>query len=135
MASKRNGVQYIVKSGDLILITFAVLLAVLPIPSALVERLYARGLYPLWQATITFVSNGAPFGWLDVLAIAILGLFAAYSVRDVARGRLRGAARVGVRAMVWAAALYIGFLAAWGFNYQRPPMTERLPYDSAGVTP
>jgi len=135
MASKRNGVQNIVKWRDLILATFAVLLAVLPIPSAFIERTYARGLYPLWQASITFVSNAAPFAWLDVFTIASIVLFSARGVRDVARDGVRGVARIGVRAIVWAAVLYIGFLAAWGFNYQRPPMTERLPYDPAGVTP
>jgi hypothetical protein len=47
--------------------------------------------------------------------------------------RARAAARIAVRAAVWAAWLYLFFLAAWGLNYRRVGMSERLAFDDRSV--
>ena len=39
------------------------------------------------------------------------------------------------RTAVWGSALYLAFLFAWGLNYRRVPLIERLPYDATAVTP
>ena len=40
-----------------------------------------------------------------------------------------------VRLLVQAGAVaYLAFLATWGLNYRRPPLTAKLSFDSARVT-
>lgn len=105
-------------------------MAFAPLPSAAVERWYSLGLYPLIQRTVTPLSNGLPFALLDVLLVAVTIAAIASSTR-IARDlwRSRRAAPLGgavVRAVTVVAVLYITFLLAWGLNYRRLPMSERV---------
>ncbi len=43
-------------------------------------------------------------------------------------------ARALTRGVVAASVVYIAFLACWGLNYRRPPITERLDFDRSRVT-
>jgi hypothetical protein len=117
-------------------VCLAVLLALVPLPAAVVERFYATGLYATLQPLMTFASNAAPFAWLDVLMAAAALAFAALFLRDLWRGGWRrGIGLAVLRALVWCCALYLIFLAAWGLNYRRQRLTDRLAYDAAAVTP
>ena len=115
-------------------VVVAVALVSLPVPRASVERWYASGFYTLWQPAATRLSNLVPFALLDVLIIVSLLWLGATGTRDIARKRgWRGSAAAGWRLAVFAASVYIAFLAAWGFNYRRVPMAERVPFDERAV--
>ena len=112
-------------------------LALLPLPSDVVERVYAAGWYPHLQPLLTRASNTVPFAWLDPLALLI-----AAAVLFGAGRAWRRAGRAGWRRMADAllvvlqagAALYVAFLVLWGFNYRRVPAAERLQVSPGRVT-
>ncbi|MEO7276105.1 MAG: DUF3810 family protein, partial [Vicinamibacterales bacterium] len=108
---------------------------VAPLPPALVEIWYSRGIYPSLQRTLTAVSNLVPFAWLDLAALVALGIWAAMVVRMARSLRPVVALRtVAVRLVVFTAASYLVFLALWGFNYRRLPLEQKLEFDQALVT-
>jgi hypothetical protein len=122
--------------GSLLVIAAAILVAVIPVPAAIVERFYATGVYGLFQPAVTFASNAAPFAWLDVLLLAVVGALLLLTARDtLSRGWRPAAGLMLLRLVVWTAALYLVFVGAWGLNYRRQRLTDRLPYDAAAVTP
>jgi hypothetical protein len=124
------------RAASLLVIGLAALFALVPIPSAIVERLYVRGFYGVLQPLLTFASNAVAFAWLDAFLVAVAVLFLLLAGVDVARrGWIRAIAAVAARTVVWAAALYLVFLATWGFNYRRVRLPDRLPYDAHAVTP
>jgi len=107
-----------------------------PVSAAFVERQYSTLVYLDVQRLLTSASNRAPFALID-LAIAILAAgWIALAVRDVRRSSswLRALAPVVVRTIVWCAAGYLVFVAAWGLNYRRERFVDRLPYDESKVT-
>lgn len=115
--------------------------ALAPTSAAGVERFYSRQWYPLVQRVLTPVSDLVGFSLLDVLiAAGLLGLGfwwrrewrrrpAGRRARAMALGRLT------LRTAAAAAALYLVFLAAWGLNYRRTPLTGKLDYDPARISP
>jgi hypothetical protein len=110
--------------------------AFLPAPRWLVERAYSNGFYALVQPVITFASNLARFALFDALWIGVIAAFLLLGIRDLlGRSVLRGLARILVRAVIWSAALYFLFAVAWGFNYRRERLSERLAFDAGRVTP
>ena len=56
-------------------------------------------------------------------------MWVALAVRDLLHtpSRGRGALRIVARTIVWAAALYLLFLALWGLNYRRPRLRDSWP--------
>src|SRR6185503_9405493 len=108
-----------------VLVGSAIVLAVAPVPPALVERWYSTGLYAGVQPVLTRASNAVPFVVMDAAAGVVLAAFAWLVVADVRR---RGWKRAGVRGtarlVVWSAAIYLAFLAGWGLNYRRVPLEE-----------
>ena len=122
----------------LALIVLAIGAALVPLPAATVERLYAEGLYPLLQPRLTGASNLVPFAILDVLLLGATLLWVVLLARDVARRATLGWARLGwrlaVRTAAGAAAAYLVFLVAWGLNYRRTPIEEKIPFDRQAVT-
>jgi uncharacterized protein DUF3810 len=117
------------------LIAAALLAAVIPLPRGAVERLYSTHLYPAVQRPLTALSNRLPFALLDVAMILAAMGWLVLAARDVrARGWGRGAARATVRTLVWAALTYVWFLATWGLNYQRVPLSAKLQTDGTAVT-
>jgi hypothetical protein len=136
MGTRRTGDQKTVKPSAIVVVLAAAVLGWLPLPAGAVERFYARGLYAIGQPAVTFASNAASFAWLDVFIGVTLATFLVLTARDIARRDARRALAGGtVRLLVWCAALYLVFLAAWGFNYRRERLKDRLPYDAAAVTP
>jgi hypothetical protein len=57
-------------------------------------------------------------------------------VRDAARMRpLRAVMSIAVRIVTVASVVYLVFLAAWGLNYRREPLREKIAFDAGRVTP
>ena len=123
--------------GSVALILGAAVAAVVPLPPALVERVYSAGVYPVFQRAVTSFSNLVPFALIDFLLVSAVPwlVFVAAGVWRLFRpGRDRGLRRLAVSIALPAAALYLGFLVLWGFNYRRLPLDGKLAFDSNAVT-
>lgn len=108
----------------------ALLLGFVPTRPEVVERWFSTGIYPPVQRVITPVSNLVPFALFDLLLIAAASAIVVLLVRG-ARGALRTRSvrpllQSAARILVGVALGYLVFLALWGFNYRRVPMSERL---------
>ena len=119
----------------LLLVGLAVTAALVPLPSALVERWYSTYLYPSIQHTITPLTNRVPVALVDVAAGVLLVVFVMLFVARARRvGVLRATGRGVVTLLVWSATVYLAFLALWGLNYRRVPLEAKLDYDRGRVT-
>ena len=110
-----------------------------PPPAAFVERWYAKGAYPVLQATITNASNSPGLALFDTALIIVSALLIggwAWWIRTARQQRsFRPIARGVVGTITGAAIIYLWFLAAWGLNYARPPLESVLAYDASRITP
>jgi hypothetical protein len=108
----------------------ALVCAFAPASPATIERTFSTGVYPLVQRQLTPLSNLAPFALFDIITIAAAGALVATVTTGVRRARRerRWSALLPTlgRVVTGAAVAYLIFLAAWGFNYRRVPMTDRL---------
>lgn len=113
--------------------------AVAPLSSAFVERVYSSRTFPVLQRAMTTVSNWFPFALFDALLVIAIVWTAAGLLRDVyalrGQGWLRLVLRVLARLATVAAVAYLAFLAMWGLNYRRQPISTRLPFDATRVSP
>jgi hypothetical protein len=120
------------------LVVVAAVAALAPTDPRLVERAYSRSVYPALQPVVTSVSSLAPFALLDawlVIALVVCAV-AVWRVTRAAKGTRGRAAIASVgRGLAAAAALYVVFLALWGLNYRRTPITDGLAFDRSRVTP
>jgi hypothetical protein len=121
----------------LALILVAAILAFVPLPRHAVERMYARGLYPIVQPRLTALSNSTPFAWFDVLVVlSVVAMVALWIVR--VRQRRKGVGRtlagLAFDTVAAGAVLYLWFLTAWGLNYQRQPLREQLDFREDRIT-
>jgi len=120
------------------LIALAAVAALAPIPPALVERWYSRGVYLSVQRVLTGASNLTSLAWLDVLIGLAVVVALAWIVVRLLGGRSRGWGRAVVRmvgeALLAASCVYLVFLAAWGLNYRRVPLRQTLDFDETRVT-
>jgi hypothetical protein len=108
--------------------------ALAPMPSGLVERWYARGLYPRFQPALTAASSTVRFALLDVAVIVLLLALAWFAIARWRRSGLLAAARAVLwRLVVGASLAYLLFLACWGLNYRRVLLESRLAYDPSRV--
>jgi len=125
--------------AQLVVMLVAVAGYLVRLPPAWVERFYTRGFYAAWQPVLTGASNALPFALLDVIVLAGVGSTIAAVVRFARRlapgRRLRAVTRLAWSALALSAAIYVSFLAAWGLNYEREPITARLRFDQSAVTP
>jgi hypothetical protein len=106
-----------------------------PVSSTSIERVYSNALFPPVQRAATSLSNAVPFAILDALAVLVgawwLGSFAS-DVRCMSSGGLlRHTARIVLRTVTLAGVAGLAFLAMWGLNYRRVPLSDRLAFDAA----
>ena len=124
---------------QLTIIAAAAGVALLPPGEAAVERLFARGWYPILQANLTALSNRVPVAIFDLALLLALAAVVAIWTRHLRRAkkkqRLRAAGRALLATLTLGAAVYLWFLAAWGLNYARPPLETQLPFDASRITP
>lgn len=118
------------------LIALALAAAVVPLPDEWIEAWYSTSLYPYGQAAITSLSNLVPIALIDVLLVVVAFGWLVALVGDGRRLAWRRTAwRALLRTATVASLLYLAFLAAWGLNYRRVPLEDRLQLSSRGVTP
>ena len=118
------------------LVALALVAAVAPLPPALVERWYSRGVYPPWQHALTSASNRVPFAVFDVLCVCAVLMAAVLLYRRVrASGWRRGIWASALVLLRAGSAVYLVFLAAWGLNYRRVPMYEKVQFAPGRITP
>jgi hypothetical protein len=121
-----------------VVVLTALAAAIVPLPAAAIERYYSSGFYPVWQSWMTPASNAVPVALIDVLIVVVAAAWLILSVNDVRRWRTRGlgraAGRIVTRTAVWAAVVYLVFLASWGLNYRRVRLADKLEFDAARVS-
>lgn len=118
------------------LIALALAAEVVPLPDEWIEAWYSTSLYPYGQAAITSLSNFVPIALIDVLLVVVAIGWLVALVGDSRRLAWRRTAwRALLRTATVASLLYLAFLAAWGLNYRRVPLEDRLQLSSRGVTP
>ena len=121
------------KSVAVILVAIAA--AVLPLPPAWVERVYSRGVYPVFQPVATTLSNLVPVALLDIAVASLLAGLAVAAWRGWTRRGVRRSLPSAVRLLVTGgAAVYLLFLLTWGLNYRRVPLEARIAFDRGRVT-
>lgn len=119
------------------LIGLALLAAFVPSPAVWVERGYSTGFYGWLQRVLTPLSNLIPFALLDVVGtLGLAGLVAwwVWRLRSAAGGWAHALRSLVVGTAVIAAVVYLLFLATWGLNYRRVPLTSKLDYAVDRVT-
>ena len=102
-----------------------------------IERAYANGAYPQWQALAHAIA--APFPWSlgDLAALAGVAVIAARVVSRLRERRKSLLRRIGLAAFdtLLVLAIYgIWFDVSWGWNYDRAPIEVRTAYDAGRVT-
>ena len=126
------------RAFQLVAISAAVIVAVFRPGRFTVEDVYARRAYPVIQANLTSLSNQLPIALIDVGLVILIAMVTAtwvVSLKRARKKRLRGIGNAVVSTLTIAAAVYLWFLITWGFNYARPSLESRLPYDASRVTP
>lgn len=124
--------------GWVVLPVIAFVVAFAPLPASVVDRLYARDMYPWLQTWLTTATNLLPIAVLDVIILAavVVTLWRAGRVFRLARER-------GIVDAVWdvtrrlvraVAVVALMFLWTWGLNYRRLPLETALAGNRA-VTP
>ena len=119
------------------IVAFAVVMAVVPMPRAIVEAVYSQGAYPVVRRLVTGVSSLTDLVLFDLLLIGGLVALPAWWMWRLSRsrgGRLRVLASLAGRTMAVAATLYLVFLATWGMNYRRMSLAAGLGYADSRVT-
>src|SRR5687767_11198965 len=105
-----------------LIICTAAALALMPLPRDVVERVYARGVYPVLQPRLTALTNRTPIAWLDVMAVlagAVMVWMWIFRIRRRGAGTFRLLGTIGgllIDTASVAAVIYLWFLAAWGLN-------------------
>ena len=115
----------------------ATALALAPLPRRTVESVYAHRVYPVVQPRLTALTNRTPFAWFDVLVLVGGGAIIAIWVVRLRRGRQRLIRTVGglmLDTATIAAVVYLWFLAAWGLNYRREPLSASLDFQEERIT-
>jgi hypothetical protein len=113
----------------------AVAAAIAPLPPALIERVFSRGIYPGVQRALTPLSNMIPIALLDVaVAIVLGGLFVLASRVSRKSGWKQALRYTGVSLLKIAAVIYLLFLVVWGLNYRRLPLEQKLDFDRARLS-
>jgi hypothetical protein len=98
-------------------------------PLAFLDGAYADGFYPDVQTRITSWTNRVPFAVGDAVLASIVAALLLHAILVLrASRRLLTIAGLFVRSAGVAAALYVWFSIAWGWNYARPGLSQTLDY-------
>ena len=117
------------------LILAALVVAVVPLPSRLVEAWYSRGIYPVLQASITPLSNLVPVALLDLTGLVLVAALGFGFWRRVrAAGIVRALTSGVVTLLTLTAVVFLLFVVVWGLNYRRLPLDQKIVYDRSRVT-
>ena len=121
-----------------LLLVMALAAAFVPIPPSVIESIYSERLFPFLQVILTSISNRVGFALFDVLVIAAVVLWLVFTTGDllVARraGWMRATARIVMRTLTLAAAAYLVFLVAWGMNYRRVRLEDKVQFDRSRIS-
>lgn len=119
-------------------IVLALAAAWAPVPASWVETAYSRRAYLAWQRHLTSWSNAVPLAVTDLLGVAALAVAAVIVFRTWREWRRASAVRSALGACLSAATagaiVYLVFLASWGLNYRRVPLSARLDFARGRVT-
>ncbi len=119
----------------------AVVAALAPTSATWVEQTYSRQWYPAAQRLLTPVAGVVGVSLFDLLVIAaVCGLGVGWwrGLRAAGSGwraHAAAAGRLTFRTATAVAAIYLVFLALWGLNYRREPLSARLDHDAARISP
>jgi hypothetical protein len=123
---------------DAALILLAFVVSTAKIPATMFERDYANGAYAWMNATFVPLANRVPFavGDLEALLVAVLVVGGAIvAFRRAREPRWLTVLQLIAHGAALAAVIAIVFNLLWGWNYRRIPVTARVDYDAARVTP
>lgn len=119
-----------VRVAQTVVVATAVAAAVAPRPAPFVDRVYSQTLYPPLQSVLTTASNTLPIAVFDLVlvgAVCLVLWWMRLAWRDWRGGsRLAATLHLARRLVVLVSASYLWFLGAWGLNYSRPPIEQRL---------
>jgi hypothetical protein len=119
-----------------LLFGLALAAALVPLPAGAIERWYSAGFFPYLQRLLTSGSNLIPVSIFDALWMgAVAAAVVIARRRLLTHGWLRGTAHFAIDVLKAAAVVYLLFLLAWGLNYRRVPMFEKLVFEPARITP
>src|SRR5262245_29427768 len=120
-------------------IAAAALAAIAPVPATVVERYYSNAVFPALQRVVTLFSNVWSIALLDVLLVLVVVwlVFQAIGIFVLRRrfGWIAATLRTIANIATAAAIFYLLFLAMWGLNYRRVPISQKMPFDPGRVTP
>ena len=93
-------------------------------PSTVVEKWYARSIFPIISELAEKFADAVSFSWLDVaIPVAVLSI-----VLLVRSRRWKGLVNL-------VAGAYLIFFWSWALNYHRLPLTSKLEVDFAKTRP
>ncbi len=124
--------------ADFVAIFVAVDMRVISLSPAWIERHYSNGYYPHIDAAIRSVSQPLPFSLGDALLIVLLVTLVTWmtdTVRNAVRRRAfsqAGAALLRIGAVL--ALVFVWFMVAWGYSYDRIPASQKIVVDNARTT-
>jgi hypothetical protein len=120
----------------LLVLGLAVAVPLVPLPPRIIERYYSGGIFPPIQSIVTSASNRTSFAWFDLFVVFAVGVVLWRSARDLRTQRVPiAAARIALRIATVAAVVSLLFFAAWGLNYRREPLREKIPFEAGRITP
>ena len=119
------------------IVVLAGLAALVPLPATFVESFYSRGIYLSLQCVLTPLTNSIPIALLDVAGLVVgicLASIAVVRLVMARRRRLGAVLRLAWQGLIIAGAGYLVFMAMWGLNYEREPLTAKLEFDGRRIT-
>ena len=119
--------------GTTAVVLAAAVVAVVPTPAGWVEQFYSRQVYLVTQRAVTSVSSLVTFSLLDPLVVLGIGGLVWWWWRALCspfeERRLHTVRRMMINTAAVVAVVYLVFVAAWGLNYRREPLTAKLNYE------
>lgn len=138
MQQQRRSRRWVLFGAQAGLLALASTAAVVPMRPELVERWFTTGFYPSVQHILTSLSNLLPVASLDLLVVGAGGWLAWRWWRalryEQASARLWRMCTAAMSTLTAVAFVYLLFLALWGFNYRRVPLSHRLVFQTQAPT-